>query len=298
MFLYAYFAIVARITVGKIPRPIFVLLLLLSFGGRTYSEDSDGVISLSLRQGFEEEFRQNDRDHAYRETLYTLTADAERGWGYRHQYRVFDLPDTGDVSPATNGHVHATGPTFRFAAAGAQINLYPLIAVSSNVIRETRDFAFRDLQLHGKAAWETPGGGNGQWTWGLQADSRWGRMMVFPHVSWGSDWEGPVQLSLGFPDSALVWTPAPEWTVSLDLGPDGGEWRVRDAEFERASTFRQRRMRLAASLFRDFGPRVSLGGGVEYAFARRWEYTLKSGERQRVSPPDAPMLFAGIRARF
>ncbi|MCC5847339.1 MAG: hypothetical protein JJU29_04520 [Verrucomicrobia bacterium] len=255
-------------------------------------------MDLALRQGFEEEFTQNDQAHAYRETVYTLNASSKDPLGYRHQYRVFDLPDRDDVSPATNGHLHATGPVFRFSAGTAEVTLHPLMAVSSNVLRETRDFEFRDLQPHGKAAWQAPALADGQWRWGLQSDSRWGRMLAYPHVSWESAGEGPLQLSLGLPDSALVWTPARAWTVSMDVGPDGGEWRVRDAEFERTSTFRERRWRWAGSVTRTFGPHASLSGGVEYAFERRWEYTLENGETQQISPPNAPMLFAAVQVGF
>lgn len=241
--------------------------------------------------------------HAYRETRYQLNDTPEHAWGYRHRYRVFDLPKAEGPAedapaPLTNGHLHATGPVFRLHARCARLTLHPLVAVSSNVLRDQRDLEMSDLQLHARIAWGARDALEPGWSGGIVSDTRWGRQRVYPFLSWQSDPEHPVWLRAGFPDSSLHWTPANAWAVQVDVGPSGGVWRTRDADFQQRGTFRQQGGQVTATVTRHLCAHLSVSLGLEHEFARQWEVPLENGETDRLRPPADTRGTLAVSLRF
>lgn len=52
-------------------------------------------------------------------------------WGWYHDYRAFGFPEDA----ASNGHVHRTGPFFAWSSEAWRAAFYPVLAVSSNVLK-------------------------------------------------------------------------------------------------------------------------------------------------------------------
>ncbi len=227
-----------------------------------------------------------------------VEAGAGTRWGYRHDYRAFTMPEDNGRSPATNGHVHATGPVFRWQGEQYQGELAPALAVSSNVLRDQRGLDLRDIQPAVQLLRTDPALLEGEWLWGVRADSRTGTYTLLPVIAWRSDPQAVTALTLGFPDSTLIWNPHSAWALRIDLGPDGGSWRVRDREFDRTSRLQARRWRGALGIEWLPSPHLSLQASVEHAVTRRWRYTLEDGTRTEITPPNTTAAVLGIALRF
>lgn len=270
-------------------------MFLLSFTGSVVYADSPPRFSVWVEEQVSEGFAAGGESFDFTRRRGGVGVRGEAvDWGWRHDYRAFGLP--GEA--ATNGHVHSTGPYAVWDSGSWHLAVHPALAVSSNVLKEQRDLGWDDvtpgftlLRLH-------PGPAGGTWQWGLRADSRTGRFRPLPMAAWRSQGEGGVDATLGFPDSTLQWHFHPGWTIGAGAGPDGGAWRVRDRDFERVSTLRQRRWRGALFLAWSATRNLCLGAAWEHAFRRNWTYTRDDGTQRQIDPPDGSVFLFSLRLGF
>lgn len=235
-----------------------------------------------------------DRDPSYRQTLaeitYTPHPDYTTRWRLRHDYRVLDLADDQGVAAASNGHVHALSLSWRARLEDWAFELTPVLAVSSNVLKNPDDIQADDWQLHGAVTRRTSGPADGHWYWGVRADSRLGRYLPYPVVQWQSPDYSGVGVGLGAPDSYAYWDMHPAWRLSLSLGPAGGYWQVRDKSLKQVSHLAQRRWHTTLDLHWQATRHVGAVLGWSHYWHRRWAYRLEDGRRVHQQVPDGSLI--------
>ena len=217
-------------------------------------------------------------------------------WGYEHDYRAFNFPDTLSPSVIGNGHVHRTGPVLLWESDDLSIRMTPALSVSSNVLREQRDLAARDLDPSFSVWRSFPAPGEGTWHWGIEGSSRTGTYRIFPLLAWESRQGISHGLVLGFPDSRLHWRIFQSLCFQIDAGPDGGLWQVRDREFNQRTRLMAEEPRVMTSLEWRPGSQVRIGLFVESRFARKWKVGTRDGTSHVLDPPAQHV--GGIRLSF
>jgi len=222
----------------------------------------------------------------------------ELSFGYRHEYHAFSVPEFDGPRPFGNGHVHATGPQAEVPLFGGDLWLWPHLRVSSNTFRERRTLEWSDVEpaLRWSRAVAAPGGG--ELRLGIQANSRLGSYGPLPLLAWHSGERDWGSLQVGFPDSELHFILSPQWGLRLELGPDGGEWRVRDATLDGVRTFSSEGWR--SGILLDWTPVdfLRLSAGVESRFGQQWTYPLTSGDTRRIDPPSTTAAQVSVRVRL
>ncbi|MDX1756150.1 MAG: hypothetical protein R3175_08840 [Marinobacter sp.] len=242
-----------------------------------------------------------DAESGYRETRLTLkrlSGNHRTGhWLASHNYRIFQLPEVDGRAPATNGHVHTLAMGWQRGFGPWQLELAPVLAVSSNVLRNLDTLTARDWRIHGAVVRTYEYGDRGMGYLGIRADSRLGDYLPYPTIQWQRAPGEHLQLALGVPDSVAEWHWHTRSLVRLRLGPDGGNWRVRDQELEHAGRLEQRRWHTSLTLEWQVLKqlRVSLGGS--YYFQERWRYRLSDGRTVRQDPADHGALWLGLTVR-
>ena len=278
--------------------------------------DYDGYFSFSHQQATDAAYA--DTDNRFRATGFYLGRQPAEGLGlaYQHDYRVFKLPPVNDIEPASNGHVHQTGPVLSGRQEGWYWQLAPRIATSSNGLKHIQDTSGKDLQLHGLALFRTAWGAIG-----LQADSRLGRYQPYPVLQYRHS-AGPLTVQLGWPQNLIRWQHCPQgnalWYrqpqpggrclasgsalarsyVEIGLEPTGGQWQVKSKDREQSTTFRQKRWEASVVAGWSIKPGIELRLGGYYGFREAWRYRLESGEGASLSVRDTVSLVGESVVRF
>ncbi|MCH8499748.1 MAG: hypothetical protein LAT63_14825 [Marinobacter sp.] len=276
----------------------------------------DGYFSFSHQQATNAPYA--DTDNRFRATTFYLghQPTAGVGFAYHHDYRVFKLPPANNAEPASNGHVHLTGPVITGHQADWYWQLAPRIATSSNGLKHLQDASGKDVQLHGLALFRTDWGAIG-----LQADSRLGRYQPYPVVQYMHS-AGPLMLQLGWPQSLIRWQRcsggSPLWHrqphpggrclasgsalarayLEAGLAPTGGQWQVKSKDRTLSTPFRQQRWEASVVAGWSIRPGIELRLGGHYGFREEWRYRLESGERVTLSVRDTVSLVGESVVRF
>lgn len=206
-------------------------------------------------------------------------------WGYEHDYRVFTFPKTLNPPEIGNGHVHRTGPVILWESDDLSIRMAPALSVSSNVLREQRDLAARDLDPSFSVWRSFSARGEGTWHWGIEASSRTGTYRIFPLLAWESRQGISHGIMLGFPDSRLHWRILQSLVFQIEAGPDGGVWQVRDRDFNERARLHAEEPRVMTLLEWRPGALVRFGLFVESRFARKWQVGTQDGMSHELDPP-------------
>ena len=102
---------------------------------------------------------------------------------------------------------------------------------------------------------------------------------------------------LGFPESAVHWSPNHFWQWHLRLLPDGGQWRVRDEQLTRTSDLEQQRWRLELGLTRQW-ENVEIGGHIIRHMEQSWRYRLMDNRINEIDIPDSAAFLIEVNWRF
>jgi hypothetical protein len=222
-----------------------------------------------------------------------LDAGSRAGW--KHEYRILDLPAVNGVAAQTNGHLHRTGPTWRKMSSGRSIRVEPQLAVSSNALRHPKDLEAQDLTL--LAAIEqrvaaTP------WWLALYVDDRFGSTRLYPGFSAQVRSASGHQLRLGFPDSSWQWQWSRQWQSEVSVAPDGAKWRVRDADLMHESDVQLRAWQLVWIARWQPADELALDFRVGRRFNMDLRYLLQDGSNAYVEIPDTNFFGLSVSARF
>ena len=208
-----------------------------------------------------------------------------------HDYRAYDIPAT-DIRLETNGHLHHLGLEYRVEHGSWEWAVSPLLAASSNAGRHPRVIDRDTVAWHGVARRTHRLGKSVSAFWGVCRDDRLGRRRLAPVV--GVDWQVErLELSLGFPESALTWEAHPRWAVQARIHPSGGSWRVFSDDLMRRSRFRQSGWRYGVGLTFAATAKHRLTAIVEREVRRSFSFRLEDGSDVRTEASAAWLL--GVR---
>jgi len=225
-----------------------------------------------------------------------LDAGASAGW--KHEYRILDLPEVNGVAAQTNGHVHRTGPTWRKVSPEQRIRVEPRIAVSSNALRHPKDLEVQDLSLSAAIEQRIAGDASKAWWLALYADDRFGDERLYPGLYAQVVSTNGHELRLGFPDTSWRWRLS-QWLQSeVGVEPDGGKWRVRDEELAQHSDVQLRAWELVWIVRWQPVDALALDVRIGRRFDSDLRYLLQDGSGAYVEVPDTSFFGFGVSARF
>ena len=209
--------------------------------------------------------------------------------GAGHEYRVLDLPSINGVKAAANGDLHRLGLGFRNDTDQRRYRLALGVAVSSNALKYL-DLDGDDVRAAGAIEQRV----GDSWWLALRVDDRFGRFRLYPGFEFIWQPAPAHQLRIGFPESSWQWQWTPQLQSQLIIAPDGGRWRVRDADTdEQPSIVRQSSWQAAWGLRWKVGT-FAVDARVGRTFNTTLRYQLINGTEVRVDPADAN--FAGVAA--
>ncbi|MDC0661517.1 hypothetical protein [Marinobacter sp. SS21] len=255
-------------------------------------------VNVLAEVGFSVDATDRNERVGYRESRLQLdsTPSTPQGthWLAHHNYRVFALPEVNGSAAAANGHVHTLALHGQRSLHSWQLELAPVLAVSSNILRNLKTLSLSDWQLQGSAVRAVDLSSWGSGMWGVRVDSRLGDYRPYPTAQWRQAFSNGSQLALGVPDSSALWRWHPQLTMRLSLGPDGGQWRVRDDALRQAGELRQRRWHSSLAVEWQLLASLRLRLGASYYFRERWRYQLSDGAKVRLNRPNHTALWLGI----
>lgn len=225
-----------------------------------------------------------------------LDADASAGW--RHEYRILDLPEVNGVAAQTNGHVHRTGPTWRKESPERRIRVEPRLAVSSTALRHPKDLEAQDLSLLAAIEQRVAGEASRAWWLAVYLYDRFGDTRVYPGFYAQVASTNDHDLRLGFPDTSWRWRWS-QWLQSeVIVAPDCGKWRVRDEELANHSDVQLRAWKLVWIARWQPVDALALDVRIGRRFDSDLRYLLQDGSGAYVEVPDASFFGFGVNARF
>jgi len=193
---------------------------------------------------------------------------------FMHRYRTISF-DARMPRADFNGDVHEVELGLHaWRTAGPHrrtLTLRPGIAVSSNVLKNPA--ALNSKALGGRFQWfeyiaQTA---SVNWLLGLGIDDRFGEYRAYPLA--GLTWEPHpgTSLQLAYPDTRIIQRLTATTTLSLNVAPDGGEWRVHNKSMEKEADFHWENWRTTFAM-RWTQPRgwgIELQGGMLFHQAMR-----------------------------
>jgi hypothetical protein len=228
-----------------------------------------------------------------KQTTFTVQRriDGNSHAGAGHEYRVLDLPRINGVKAEANGDLHRLGVGYRNDTQQLRYRLAIGLAVSSNALKNLDDLDFDDVRAAGAIEKRV----GERWWVALRADDNFGRFRLYPGFEWFLQPAPAHELRIGFPESSWRWQWTPQLRSELAVAPDGGRWRVRDADTdEQPSIVRQSSWQVAWNLRWQALDAFAVEARVGRTFDTTLRYQLTNGTEARVDPPDAN--FAGLAA--
>lgn len=225
-----------------------------------------------------------------------LDAGASAGW--KHEYRILDLPAVNGLAAQTNGHVHRTGPTWRKESPERRIRVEPRLAVSSNVLRHAKDLDAQDLSLSAAIEQRIAGVSSRAWWLALHVDDRFGDTRFYPGLTGQVVSTNGHELRLGFPDTSWRWRWS-QWLQSeVIVAPNGGKWRVRDEELAQHSDVQLRAWELVWIARWEPVDELALDVRIGRRFDTDLRYLLQDGSSANVEVPDTSFFGLSVSTRF
>ncbi|HET6630309.1 MAG TPA: hypothetical protein VFG91_11095 [Woeseiaceae bacterium] len=216
-------------------------------------------------------------------------------YGFGHRYMIFDF---SAIEPQTNAHLHTSFVPLHWQRDGLRLSAALALSASSNVMGHPQEYARETLQLLFALVTAREIDERLTFDYGICGDHRFGEYRVYPVA--GLDWRPHPdwQLELGFPETRISYTIVEQLTSTLQLAPDGNEWRVENRDFSAASDFVYEALALQWITAWEPGPRLSLAVSLGRQLRNRYEMTLANGERISVSGEPADRLGFEVRWRF
>ena len=217
---------------------------------------------------------------------------------YAHDYRVFDLAAGNGVAAASNGHVHRMAVLLVSSHAAWVGEFGPVIATSSNALRQAKQLAADDLQWQAALSAIAVSNSHSEWRYGLRADSRLGRYRLYPAASWQGELSETWSLQIGWPDSKLNWRLADDIAMRWHLGPSGGQWQVHDEEFLASTELHYQQWQFDWQLDWSVAAATRVSLALVREFNQELRYRLLDERMIRVESPDSTASQVGITWTF
>lgn len=220
-------------------------------------------------------------------------------FGYGHRYTLFDF---ANISPQTNAHLHTAYFPLHWTNESQnqsfRLSIAPTLSASSNLIG--RPTEHRGETLHWLFALAGRRNLDDRTTllYGVCGDLRFGEYKVYPQaaIEWtsGPDW----LFEAGFPRSRVLYRLTDVLTSTLQVAPDGSEWRVMNRERTERSQFNYEAYALDWSIEWQAGSRIAVSMSVGKTLRDRLRLTLVDGQRVRLSTESVLNAGFGLRWRF
>ena len=229
--------------------------------------------------------------------LDVLVASPSRpfSYGFGHRYMIFDF---SAIEPQTNAHLHTSFVPLHWQRGNLRLSAALALSASSNVMGHPQEYESETLQLLFAAVAAKEIGERVAFHYGLCGDHRFGEYRVYPvaGVAWRPhpDWT----VELGFPETRIEWTATNELGTSLQVAPDGNEWRVENRAFSAESDFVYEAVALEWITEWSPGSRLTVALSLGRQLRNRYEMTLADNQRVFVSGAPADRVGLGLRWRF
>ena len=231
------------------------------------------------------------------QNLDLLVASPSRplSYGFGHRYMIFDF---SGIEPQTNAHLHTSFLPLHWQPGNLRLSAAAALSASSNVMGHPQEYESETLQLWFAAVVAKGIDERLAFVYGLCGDHRFGEYRVYPvaGVEWRPhpDWT----LEIGFPESRVAYTVAQGLETSLQVAPDGNEWRVENRDFSAESDFVYEAVALEWITEWSPGGRLTLALSLGRQLRNRYEMTLATGQRVSVSSAPADRVGLGLQWRF
>lgn len=216
-------------------------------------------------------------------------------YGFGHRYMIFDF---SAIEPQTNAHLHTSFVPLHWQRGNLRLSAAPALSASSNVMGHPQEYESETLQLLFAAVAAKEIDERLAFVYGLCGDHRFGEYRVYPvaGVEWRPHPEWTVEL--GFPETRIAWTVTNALGTSLQVAPDGNEWRVENRDFSAESDFVYEAVALEWVTEWSPGSRLTVALSLGRQLRNRYEMTLANGQRVSVSGAPADRVGVGLRWRF
>ena len=229
--------------------------------------------------------------------LDVLVASPSRAfsYGFGHRYMIFDF---SAIEPQTNAHLHTSFAPLHWQRGSRRLSAAVALSASSNVMGHPQEYESETLQLLFAAVVAKDVDEHLAFVYGLCGDHRFGEYRVYPvaGVEWRPhpDWT----LEVGFPETRIAYTVTKDFVISLQVAPDGNEWRVENRDFSAESDFVYEAV--ALEWITEWSPvsRLTVALSLGRQLRNRYEMTLANGQRAFVSGAPADRVGVGLRWRF
>jgi len=219
-------------------------------------------------------------------------------WQLQHDYRVLTLADGADSVAANNGQLHQLSFAMQWQHSVWQAMIQPLIATSSNALRDAGQLQHDDWRLQAALTTSIHRDDTNQLRLGLQLDDRLGRYAGYPVVSWQHQLTDSLQYQLGWPDNAINWRHDPHWYSRFLLAPTGGQWHVYNKDFQQDSTLRFEQWQFAWQLHWQVSAPLQLTAGFVRNMQQTLRYQLQDGSERQQAPTDSTAWQIAVQLQF
>lgn len=216
-------------------------------------------------------------------------------YGFGHRYMIFDF---AAIEPQTNAHLHTSFLPLHWKRNDLRVSAAVALSASSNVMGHPQEYESETLQLLFALVAAREINERLTFDYGICGDQRFGEYKFYPAA--GIDWRPHPdwQLDLGFPRTRIGYTIAKRLTTTLQIAPDGNEWRVENRDFSAESDFVYEAIALEWITAWEPWSGLSLAVSLGRQLRNRYEMTLASGERISVSGEPADRVGFEVRWRF
>lgn len=216
-------------------------------------------------------------------------------YGFGHRYVIFDF--TG-IEPQTNAHLHTSFVPLHWRQDDLRVSAALALSASSNVMGHPQEYESETLQLLFAVVKKREVNERIAFEYGVCGDHRFGEYAAYPVV--GVDWRPHPDwtLELGFPRTRIGFAIADGLSASLQVAPDGNEWRVKNRDFSAESDFVYEAIALEWVTAWEPVTQLTLALRLGRQLRNEYEMTLASGERVSVSSEPADRVGFEVRWRF
>lgn len=215
---------------------------------------------------------------------------------WHHDYRILAFP-ASPAEPANNGHLHQLSLALTFEQSPWQLTLQPVIATSSNALRD-RALHSDDLRWQGEWALRFSADTEATWRFALRLDDQLGRYRWYPGFSWQPALQNGVQLQLGWPRTELYWSFADTWQWRGFVMPAGAQWHVYDKTRAHDSELYFRQWQFGGELHWQLHEQGQLRLGLQRNLSQQLRYALENGDKHRLTLPDQTAWTLSLQWQF
>lgn len=224
-----------------------------------------------------------------------VTPSRRFSYGFGHRYMIFDF---SGIELQTNAHLHTSFVPLHWQPGDLRLSAAVALSASSNVMGHPQEYESETLQLLFAMVATREIDERLVFVYGICGDHRFGEYRVYPvaGVEWRphADWT----LEVGFPETRIAYAVTSVLETSLQIAPDGNQWRVENRDFSAESDFVYEAFALEWITEWTPAERLTVALSLGRQLRNRYEMTLAGGERVSLSSASADRVGFGLRWRF